>query len=1466
MQARGRSGTSRSASLVAALVAVVVACGAAAWALEALRHRAREVAVAALGAGLGSDVAIGHIHGDPWRGIVLEEVSLPGSTDSGRPLLTARRVTLTFDTRALARALVRRNGIAHSVTRVVLEEPSLALERDALGAWNVPHALGRIAGPPGAAPFVGRVIVRRGTAELVDRRRMAPQVFKTRMAAVDGSADFVLTPRIALRASFEEERDGHRSPGRVRGAYTTTTRTLDLDLEASGGDAGAWGPYLIPDQSIRITGGRFGGSLHLLWTRTGGRSFTDYHGRITLRDGQAAVPSRSAAVSGVQGEIHLNTGRIRTVLLRGILNGSPLEVRGEANFIGEPYLDLAVRSAAADLTALGRLLYPRAAHRLAGSAAGEIRLSGPFRSLRAEGRIETVRARFDALLLRNASAEFTLQEGWLSLANARGDVAGGTVRGSAWWAVGAPEFSLAARLDDADASAVPRSVYSVPSGLRGRLAGSIAALGQGKGLKLVGQASLAGAALGDVTLDSIEASFRSDSDGVTLEHLRLGRGTAWAIASGHLRPGGEIALETRAGAVDLTQLPSSLARSDLSGRADFAGWVLGSLRQPELVGTVLVREGGFGGLDFDVARGGVTLGQSSVRLDGATVRSGRAYVRATGTLAWRPISHLALDVEVERAPAAALGKAMALSLPVSGLVDGRARIEGPLARPSAAGAVSLRYAEMAGQRADQASASFQWDGTRLVVSGGSLRNKDSEISFSGLYHRRSGLALDLAARGLDLGDITLPVPILALLEGRLDAVGRITGATASPTVALSFASPNLALNGMRFDQTSGEMRWEAGVLQIQPLVLRAGNERYELAGEVRLGLVPGATLSAIVADGRLSTLLGLAGVRLALPLDGTVSGSADLDGPLANPTARLDLRMAEGKFGPHPIAGGHADLVLSDGVLAVREFELRPGRGQIAAAGRLNLRGENQIEVSGADLELDFLRPVLRLRRPMTGRFDFTMQLGGTLATPEIGFALDIARGGVEGATFDSLVANAYYREGLLQVQQALLVQGGHKLRLSGSLPFNPALGRFDERGPVDLRLGLADVNLGLLRLATDIVEEGTGAIEGEVRVNGTVGAPRLTGGVRVQNGRLQLRGMQAPVESLRLALQFDETIVRVAEGTARLGAGTVRLEGAARILGVPATRPVLAVSEEAPLLLHASDARVLVLPYVDARASGSVRLWGTLGDARRPPTAEGRVTVSDGSVNVTSADGPPAAMRLPLAFRGLQLEAGRGLAVKVGGLKFDIRSGGSLLLTGTLRNPMLEGTIDAQEGTVAALGAMFDLREGTATFQPHMGLHPVIAARAETQAGATRISLVVRGTAPDGLVLDLHSDPGRPRAEILALLGQQAGFARLLAGDLEGALRAEIGRMLFGRVSLALGRAIGLTELMIEYDFERPLSLRAGKRLLPNLYLTAQTTFDERTRWLWALEYRFARAWQFALRSDSTGHWDAIFWYTTRF
>ena len=1456
----------RRLSIVALLVAIVAVGGAVAWTLVAVPRRAREMAIAAATAAFQREVTTRRVHGNPWRGLVLEDVTVgaPGRPDGA--ILTVRRVTLFFDPFRLLNDTWRGRGAGGSLSQVHFDEPVLAVVRDAAGTWNVAGLFPRLPGSAEGAPFAGRVVVLNGTVTLADHRRLAPQTFEARFEDLNGTADFVSFPRIALRASFVEHRGGRRVAARLRGAYTTSTGALDVDVETAGADAGIWGPYLVTTRAFRIAGGQFDATMHILRTRVAGRVITDYQGRVVIRDGRATISGRGASIGSVHGAITVSNQSVSTQGLRGTVNGSPLEVRGEASFHGEARLDLAVRTPSLDLATLRRLVFPNARLSLSGVASGDVRIVGPYHTPRVVGHIEAARGHIDRQTFDRASGDFALYGEMLNVVDARAQAAGGRLSGSAWWTLGKPEFLLAMRLDGADAATLSRWAPASLPAVDGRVGGSITARRRGDDLTVAGRASVAGLHIRGIALDSVEASFRSGRGGIELDQVRARQGASVALLHGHIAPGGDLALEAHGGRIDLGTLPAVPKRAGVDGRLDFAGRVRGTLAAPVLSGQVQVAGGRLSGLAFDTAGGRVALRRGRLTLETFAARSGRARYRAAGILQWEPGERLALDVEAERAPAATLAHLAGLPFAVEGAIDGHVRLEGSLARPSATGSVSLQDARIYGQTVDQATAAFRWDGIRLTVDKARVARRASVIELAGTIDRRTGLDLGVTARAFDLRDLSLPAVGATRLTGRIDLSGRIGGPPAAPTFALAATSSDLTLNGIRFDQAAGDVRWEARTLRLDPLELRLREERYRITGEIGFAGPPTASLAATVTGGRLSTLLGMANVRLGVPLDGTISGLATVGGPVANPAARLDLRLTGGRFGEHPLVEGHADLTLREGTVTIEEFQLQPLRGIIAAAGRLNLRGESQVEVSGSDLDLDIIRPLFRLRRPLLGRFNFTTQLGGTLASPEIGFALDVTRGGIEGATFDSLVANAFYRDGLLQVQQGLLTQNGNKLRASGVVPFNPALWRFDASRPIDFRLTLADVNLGLLRLATDRVEEAMGAVEGEVRITGTSAAPRVAGGVQVRDGLVRVRGLQTPIEALRLDLRFDESAIRVAEGTARIGGGTARLEGAARIVQLSPPGVALVVSEDAPLVLQGSDVRVVILPFIDARTAGTLRLWGTLGDPRRPPTLDGRLTVSDGTVTVGPVGrGEGAPLPLPLVFRSIRFEAGRNLAVQVGGLRFDLQPESVLVLTGTLRAPTLDGTIAAQQGKVLAFGTVFDLREGTATFQPHQGLLPVVFAQAETQVGATRIALTVRGTAPDALVLDLRSDPELSRPEIVALLGRQAGISRLLAGDLEGALRVEISRLLFGGVTREIARTLGLTELAIVYDVDR-LTLRAGKLLLSNLYLTLETTSEQQARLLYGLDYRFAPGWQLTLRLDSQARREAVFWYTIRF
>ncbi len=1462
---RGRAGA--ATALIAALIVLLAVAGAGVWLVGAAAQRMREMATVALTAAVQRDVSIGSVSGDPWRGLVFEDVRLAPRPPEDAVPIQARRITVHLDLRAAVAGVLGRRGVgpsvAASISQIVVDDPVLRLMRDEAGAWSVGRLLPPQ--PTGAAPagFAGRIIILNGTVLFTDRHHVAPRVFAARFADVNGTAEFS-AGRLTLRAAFVEERGNQRTAGRATGAYLLDRQLLDLDLDISGVDAAAWGSYLLATPTFRITGGVADGQVHLLRAPTG--SAVDFSGRLVVRDGAASFPGRPASVSRVSGEIRFSNRLISTPGLRGVLNGSWVDVRGEVSFHGEPRMDIAARSGAASLSALGRLFFPALVPRLSGTVRGEVRITGTASTPRIQGRIDHAAGQFDRQDFEQASADVAMYGGLFSLTGGRGRVAGARIAGDGLWTLGEPDYFLSVDVQGAEASLVRRWVPADVPAFDGRVSGTLVAAQRPAGLGVAGHASLAGGRVGGASLESFDASFRYDPSGLAVDYVRVRSGDMKASATGRLGSDGRLHLDilARVPRVDALPLPPRLG--EVSGWVDVAGRVSGTMAAPELRGFAQAGDVRVAGLSFNSASSPFIARTDGVRLDGARARSGYARYGASGDIAWGGAGRLALDLDAGRVPIADLSRLSGAEVSATGLLDAHVRLEGSLASPLAGGSLAARDAAAFGQAIDEARAAFQWDGRRLVIAGASARRDDSVVRLAGTFDRVSGFNLDLLAQDVDVRDLALPPIGPTRIDGRVDAIGRITGPLASPAVTIEAASSSMRINFLRFDRVAGAMRWEGRTLTFDPLALRVNGEQYDLRGSVVLGADPTLSLVSTVADGRLSTLLGLAGTRLGIPFDGIITGTASLDGPIANPRARLDLALSSGRLGTMP-ASGRVDLSLAEGSVTIQDLEFSIDRGRIAATGRYDLGGTSQIEVSGAELPVDVLRPLLRLRRPLLGRMDFTVQLGGTLAAPDLGLDLEVTRGGVEGAVFDSLVAAAFYREGLLELVQGLLVQDGHKLRASGTMPFNPKALRFDDHAPLNFRLTLADVNLGLLRLFTDRIAEARGAVEGALTLTGTVEAPRLSGSLRVDDGSIRLRDVLTPIEAIALAVRVDENAARITEGSARAGGGQVRLEGAMRFNLAPAAGPWIDIRPETPLVLQASPMHVQAPPLLDARIEGALRVWGTLGDRARPATLEGRIAVSEGTVGtaVTLPSGNGEA-RFPLVFQRLSLEVGRDLAVRVGDARVVLQPQGVLVLTGTLAAPQLEGALQAQRGAIVALGNTFDLQEGVATFRPALGVRPQVSGRAVTRVGRNVITLAVRGVAPDALSLDLESDPPLQQSEIAVLLGQQAGLTHLLTGDITALLRAEITRRLFAPVTLAIGRALGLSELTIEYDFEQPLRLRAGRLLLRDLYLTVTTTFAEIQQWWWALEYRFAPGWQLALQLDPQGRAQAIIWYATRF
>ncbi len=1430
-----------------------------------LHEQARRAVEAAVARQLQRPVRIGAMRGDPLRGVVLEGVTVArGERPAEGYVITAAQITVSFRPAALLGDLLRRRGVLRSITAITLVRPEIWLEISPAGRWNVLDLVARPGAPAaGLANLAPVVTVHDGRVSLTDLSG-PPHPFRARFVEVSGRADFRRAPAVELEAALVSLHAGGRTPVTVRGRYLLDRGALDVDLRAEGAPLVQWGAYLVRTPTLVFTGGTADAQIHLLRAPWGARRPLDYRGSVRLVDGAATLLPRRARLTGVRGVLRVDNYRLATDGLRLSVDGSPLLVRGEAALRFGRRLDLAVTSPRLDLAAVQRLLFPGAQVRLEGTTGADMRITGSWSAPTIQGTIAGARGAVNRQPGAVESGGLTRLGGLLVLRDVTAVLGDARLRGEVRLAVGRGETLLAAEGENLPPDLLARVGLRLP--LSGRLQGSVVLGRAPQALVAEAAGRMGPGEAGGVHVDYLRAGGWYVDGEVAFPYLVAGRRETVLRAAGVLRRG---ALEVDAAAtgLDLGEVARQVGMPPrLQATVEAAGRVSGTLAEPVFDGTVISGPGTLASLEFDSAQGPLRLSRHGLRTPGLVVREGRGTYLASGTVRWAAPSSVALTVQAEDIPAASLTRSAAVPLRLSGRLSGRLAVGGTVTRPVASGRVTLVEGSVQGQRVDEAVVTFRWQAGALALDGLRARVGDSVLAARGTVDRAGALRLSFAARDFDLQRLTaLPAEVVRA-AGRLDLDGRVEGTAANPTVVAAFSAQDLVLNQQPFDRADGVVRWASGRLALEPVTLSQGEGVYTVRGT--LGLRPPVLdLRGEVARGSLATLLSLGRLRAPVPLDGRLDGTVTVQGTRARPAATLEARLTRGRLGDEPIDEVDALLSFRDDVVRVDRLSGRSGEGVFAARGQVALHGESQLEVGGADLNLALLWPLVGLQRPLAGTLNFTTQISGRWQDPEVGLSLDVRRGSVNGLRFDSLVANAFYRDGQLHVEQALLSEDGHRVKGVGVIPLSPARGVLAE-GPMRFEISLVQADLSLLALLLPPVQEATGRLEGQVLLSGTPGRPAMTGRLAVRDGLIRLRGLVPPLEGVQAGITFSQDRLSLSAFTARLGEGTLEATGSVAIAHF---RP----ERVERLAVRARDARVEVPPYFAGAVDADLTLSGSLTGAQAPPELTGEVTVKRGDLDALAllpAPGRQAASPGPdLRLRDVRLVSGEDLTVHLGRMRVEIAAGDALAVGGTLRQPSVTGRLTAQRGAVTVFGRTFTLREGEARFLPQLGMRPLISLDAETDllledGSTTKVFLEARQVFPEEMVdrVVLRSDPPHSREEIVGLL---AGGAVAEPGvDVQALLRAELGRALLGGVETAIARALGLSEFAVQYDFARPLQLRVGRLLVRDLYLRLTTIFEQETRFVWSLEWRFLRNVMLAFSVDNAGRSDALLQYTFRF
>lgn len=1355
----------------------------------------RQEVVSGLQRALNRSVALGSVTGDPLTGIELRDLVIAETGGFSKGVtFSADRIRITFD---LVGLVLHRFDVIGSMTRVDVRTPHLVVSRNAAGAWNV---VDLFAGPRASfMDFHGRLLLHDGSFTYADAQG-GPVPFSTDFARVAGTVDFRRSGNVRLSLTGQGA-DG--SEIALSGRYLSRARMIDLDLTARRAGLRQWGDYLVGIPGLHWESGRVDGRMHLLSTPSSSGSTLDYAGTLHLTDAAVEYQPLQLHLSHVSGDLRLDTEAAATTGLTMVANGAPLWVRGDVAYAGGPWLDLAVSSSGLDLTTLRAVLFPEARVGIAGEVSGDAWITGPADSPYLDGDVTAAQGRFNRQAFAALRARIESAAGILTLTGLTASLGDGRVSGDAVLNLSkeSPAYLFAASAENVDATALQSLGLGTVEGLSGALSGRMAGAGDAHHVRLMAGVTMDSGVARDLAFDGLRALFWDDTGTVTLDYLSARLGPAMVHASGRLNPTGALDVAVSAVDVSLAGLDRSVDRTgmQIAGRAAIEGHLGGTTAEPVLSGTVTATGGHLGPIPFAFARGDVTLTPHAVSSQRLDLQDGAARYQISGEMVFPPHGAVHLRVDAERVDASRFAGVIP-SPPITGTLSGRVSVDGPLDHSTVAGDLTLVRGTVGGKPVDRAEARFVADGPLVRVESAEAEVNSSRLNASGVVDLRGPVDLRLWAESLRLADLNVVTSLGVAPQGTLVLSGGVRGTLDAPEVWGEVTALDLLIHG-RFFQASGAVNYKNGVLHFMPLDLTQGDELYRLSGDVKLSPRPVADLSLDVVDGRISTIVAASGAVLPAPVEGRIDGHVTLSGPLSDPAARLSLRLQDGRLGEYPLGTGAADLSLSHGAITIQQLQLRPPRGEIDAQGMVDLRGMSRVEASAIDLDPNILRPLLHVTQPLVGSLNVTVQFTGPTRNPTAGLSVEALDTGVPGVVADSIVALAYYKDGVLYIEDGSIAIGPHRVVLAGSLPVMQGSLALDPHGPLQLRLRLQDADLSLVSVFVRGVHDAHGTVAGEVEFGGTVGAPQMVGYVRSDGGEMRYAPLRTPITDVNVDITFSQDDIVVHDLSAILGAGRVRAQGRIAVSDFRPQKVALDLTAE-----HATvDVPGLYTGQVDAGL-------GVNGPAGRP-VLSGTLTLSQGRVTYAGDLRQATASGADLGFDVAML-SGTNLKYDEGPVRADLN--GALHLGGTLAQPALSGQVRSLEGTIWIFGRPFTVTEGNLLFLGEPGLAPEIHARAQALVETAHVFMEVNGplSYPPGPVVTCSSDPPMAQEECLALVSGAGGVAGAPPGTVIG---QQLGRALLG----SIGQALHLDELTISYEAQTPVTLKIGKFIVHNLFVS---------------------------------------------
>jgi autotransporter translocation and assembly factor TamB len=498
------------------------------------------------------------------------------------------------------------------------------------------------------------------------------------------------------------------------------------------------------------------------------------------------------------------------------------------------------------------------------------------------------------------------------------------------------------------------------------------------------------------------------------------------------------------------------------------------------------------------------------------------------------------------------------------------------------------------------------------------------------------------------------------------------------------------------------------------------------------------------------------------------------------------------------------------------------------------------MEIETSKLPLSSFSSLLPSITP-TGVGNLTITGEGSLKAPFLKANFSSPKVEINGELLNNLSLEAELEKGNLGIKGFSFLVDGKEIKGEAQIPLDIKEG-LRRDSPLRASLSWQNQKISFLRRFFPYFKELEGKTSGEIHLEGTYNNPKSSGFVNLEDGYVKPKGFEEGLKNVNVRLNLQENKAVFEKATFQLGKGEGEIRGG--ILMGRGGFQLEAVADLRDLTLKENN----VSGYgerVEGSLNGVVNLVGGI----RGPLILGRLTLSNSKIDFSSYTTPQEQKGGGRRF----LNPSFLMDVSIGSNSWFISSGSRVLtegrmgLTGTLKNPIVQGHFSSRSGLLLLSNYVFRLREGTADlFYGFNTLRLNVLARAETMVSGYKITANIFGPY-ENLQVNFTSSPPLPQRAIMAMF-VPAEFAgdpeKFIKKELTNAFAVGVETKILAPLEFSIAEAMGLEEISLEYSLEGLPILRVRQAILPDTYIAY-------SRWLTTPKERYILSLERRLKGD---------------